>query len=540
MAGDWQPANAIERGLLDAVQRQDQHGYLSLLSSAPLLVLVEQDDTGRTVGWLTSTVDSHTYLLGYTSPESLALVAGDRDAPYLTATVEDLAHRWPEPTWWLAVNSGLPVEGLVSPAYLLSLTEQLTLEDMTAVSPAPVGTDVVAPTASLPEQRAGQPRRPPAAGAPRTADETETKPRPAARFEPVNDVEREMLAATRRGDTDSYLRALVLAEVLVPVTDRAAARNGPTTGWRTVEAYGEPSIPLFTSRRRLAERLGDVPFRTEGALDVIRRWPDPTLTLAVNPDTAVGATLPGPRVLELAQWAVQVGLIDSVDIDSGDIDSRDIDPGVIDTAEVEPADIEPVGIEPPNVEPADIEPADIEPADIDADDIGAVDTEAEAAVVGIEEVPAESAVVDEAPAEDAAPDPHLDWLQKVLPHDHVAFYRQRRYHMVSGHIHRVRDVGQVTPAELYQALGLDGPDSGFGPKDPHVHVIRWPAHGDGRYGDPERPVMEGEVPQGRVVAVPLPHGALLCRIDRSAGMTVVATYDADHREWRTATGEEHG
>jgi hypothetical protein len=131
-------------------------------------------------------------------------------------------------------------------------------------------------------------------------------------------------------------------------------------------------------------------------------------------------------------------------------------------------------------------------------------------------------------------------MQKVLPHDHVAFYRQRRYHMVSGHIHRVRDVGQVTPAELCRRLGLDGPDSGFGPNDPHVHVIRWPAHGDGRYGDPERPVVAGEVPQVRVAAVPLPHGALLCRIDRGAGMTVVATYDADHREWRTTTGEEHG
>jgi hypothetical protein len=110
--------------------------------------------------------------------------------------------------------------------------------------------------------------------------------------------------------------------------------------------------------------------------------------------------------------------------------------------------------------------------------------------------------------------------------------------MVSGHIHRVRDVGQVAPTELYQRLGLDGPDSDFGPKDPHVHVIRWPAHGDGRYGDPERPVTTGEVPQARVVAVPLPHGALLCRIDRGAGMTVVATYDADQREWRTTTGEE--
>jgi hypothetical protein len=482
-------------------------------------MLVRQDDAGQTVGWLTSTADSHPYLLGYTSPESLAAVAGDRDAPYLTATIEDLAHRWPDPTWWLAVNSGLPVEGLVSPAYLASLTEQPVTESTEIATTTQATPTATAQTPTAPQtERSGQPgdERRAAPGRPRELDteprrtgQPSAKPRPAARFEPANDVERDMLAAARRGDTDSYLRALVLAEVLVPVTDRGAARNGPTTRWRTVEAYGEPSIPMFTSRRQLSERLGDVPFRTEGALDVIRRWPDPTLTLAVNPETAVGATLPGPQVLELARWAAQVGLIDSADI------------------EAEPAPTEQVPVEQVPVEESRAEEAPVEEPALGA---------APAEETPLEDVPGEQADPDTA----QAPDPHLDWMQKVLPHDHVAFYRQRRYHMVSGHIHRVRDVGQATPADLYQRLGLDGPDSGFGPNDPHVHVIRWPAHGDGRYGDPPRPVTTGEVSQARVVAVPLPHGALLCRIDRGAGMTVVATYDADQREWRTATGEEPG
>ncbi|HEX2418190.1 MAG TPA: hypothetical protein VHJ83_08740, partial [Micromonosporaceae bacterium] len=93
MAGDWQPANALEQGLVDAVRQQDQHAYLELLSGVPLLVLVRQDATGRIVDWLLSIADSQTFLLGYTSPEALATVAAGRDAPYLTATIEELAQR---------------------------------------------------------------------------------------------------------------------------------------------------------------------------------------------------------------------------------------------------------------------------------------------------------------------------------------------------------------------------------------------------------------------------------------------------------------
>jgi hypothetical protein len=451
--GDWQPANALEQGLVDAVRRQDQHAYLALLSGVPLLVLVRQDGTGRIVDWLTSTTDSQTFLLGYTSPEALATVAGGREAPYLTATIEDLAERWPDPRWWLAVNSGLPIEGLVSPAYLNSLVQA-------APAASRVETEqVTEPGSTSPEVAEPAPVEP------------EPVAVPAASFAPANPVERDLLDASRRGDTDSYLRALLSTEVLVPMADGHGGEAGP--GWRTVEAYGELSIAVFTSWERLSDRLGDVPFRTEESLVVIRDWPDPALALAVNPGTPVGATLPGPQVLELAEWAVGAGLIDVLDEET------------------------PTGATP-------------EPPEATAPE----------------------------PPPGPEPDPYADWLQKVLPHDHVTFYRQRRYHMVSGHVHRIRDVGRASPTELYRLLGLDGPGSGFGPNDPHVHVIRWPAHGDGRYGDQERPVAAGQVPQSRLAAVPLPHGATLCRVDRDAGVTVVASYDADHREWREETGGE--
>ncbi|HEX6074605.1 MAG TPA: SseB family protein [Micromonosporaceae bacterium] len=488
MAGDWQPANALERGLVDAVRRQDQHSYLALLSGVPLLVLVRQDGTGRTIDWLTSITDSQTFLLGYTSPESLAAVAGGRDAPYLTATIEELADRWPDPRWWLAINSGLPVEGLVSPAYLASLTQAAPADSRMETDSRPV-------TEPLPAEP--QPQREPAA------------------FEPANSVERDLLDASRRGDTDTYVRTLLLAEVLVPVADepRQAATGHAGIPWQTIQAYGEPSIPVFTSLDRLSERLGDVPFRTEEILVLVRNWPDPALALAVNPDTPVGATLPGPQVLELAGWAVGAGLIDAPDYEADELDVAEAAAEA--AAEAEPAQEAPAEESTPEAEP--IPEAARTPAAMPTPEA---------------ETPAAE------PSGGPEPDPHADWLQKVLSHEHVSFYRERRYNIVSGHVHRIRDVGQVPPAELYRLLALDSPE--FGPNDPHVHVIRWPAHRDGRYGDPDRPVVTGTVPQTRVAAVPLPHGALLCRIDRGAGVTVVASYDADHREWRTATGEERG
>ena len=72
---------------------------------------------------------------------------------------------------------------------------------------------------------------------------------------------------------------------------------------------GEQFLVVFTSRDRLSEHFAE-PTRTVGVkfLELIRNWPDPDWSFAVNPNTPVGAKYPGPQVIALASWAAEAGL----------------------------------------------------------------------------------------------------------------------------------------------------------------------------------------------------------------------------------------
>ncbi len=480
MVAGWQPATGLERTLFEAIQQGNQAEYLRLLAEAALLVPVQQDANGQTTGWVTSTSGGRTYLLGYTSATALAGVAGDRQVPYLTTSAPELARRWPDPEWWLAINSGLPIEALISPEYLAQLRSTVPAPDAAPVTADSSATTKLPDAAAGPQAAAVSPAgaesRGEAAGTGVSdADEDLTDEDLADelpdladpdRFQPGNETETAMLDAVEQGDTDAYLKALIVAELLVPES------GGGADAWPRIRISGQPAIPLFTSMTRYAERYGDAPYRLVEAITAIRDWPASDVALALNPGTPVGAHLPGLQVAELSGWAAEIGLLDILE-DAGEEGGSEVETPLHATPTAPP---EPVG-----------------------------------------------------------------WLQKLLPHEHVDFYQQRGYHLVSGFVHPLRAVGEgIQPARLYQLLGLDGPDSVFSPEDPQVHVVRWPGYGDGRYGDPDRTPGSGVVPQYRVAGVPLPHGALLIRIDRAGEESVVASFDADSRQWRTAGSGEAG
>jgi hypothetical protein len=131
-------------------------------------------------------------------------------------------------------------------------------------------------------------------------------------FEPANAVERDLYDAADGGSTDAFLSTLLLAMVLVPVADSSrpgSAPGEPGFAFRTEELDGEQFLVVFTSRDRLAEHYAE-PTRTVGVkfLDLIRNWPDPAWSFAVNPSTPVGAKYPGAQVIALANWAAEAGL----------------------------------------------------------------------------------------------------------------------------------------------------------------------------------------------------------------------------------------
>jgi hypothetical protein len=131
-------------------------------------------------------------------------------------------------------------------------------------------------------------------------------------FAPANEVERDLYRAVDEASTDSFLSTLLLATVLVPVAHNSRPGSAPGESgfaFRTEEIEGDRFLVVFTSRDRLAEHFAE-PTRTVGVrfVDLIRNWPDPAWSFAVNPTSPIGARYPGPQVIALASWAVEAGL----------------------------------------------------------------------------------------------------------------------------------------------------------------------------------------------------------------------------------------
>ncbi|GIE57596.1 SseB family protein [Actinoplanes octamycinicus] len=131
-------------------------------------------------------------------------------------------------------------------------------------------------------------------------------------FVPANETERELREAADAGNTDVFLSTLLLANVLVPVAHHSRPGSAPGESgfaFQPEEVEGEKFLIVFTSKDRLSEHFGE-PTRTVGVrfYELIRNWPDPNWSFAVNPGTPVGAKYPGTQIIALANWATEAGL----------------------------------------------------------------------------------------------------------------------------------------------------------------------------------------------------------------------------------------
>ncbi len=134
----------------------------------------------------------------------------------------------------------------------------------------------------------------------------------AEEFVPANEVERELQDAADTANTDVFLSTLLLAKVLVPVANNSRPGSAPgESGFAFLpeDVDGERFLIVFTSKDRLFEHFGE-PTRTVEArfYELIRNWPDPSWSFAVNPGTPVGAKYPGAQIIALANWATEAGL----------------------------------------------------------------------------------------------------------------------------------------------------------------------------------------------------------------------------------------
>jgi hypothetical protein len=243
------------------------------------------------------------------------------------APVEELTEEVPgalaepaaESTATRSLFSPLVIEGTVVESRDLPVTEAIPLGSGASAPPTP--------EPSAPEPVAEPAPAPAPAPAPEPAPDPEPalnaepapdpEPEPGPEFRAANDVEEELLAAAGAGSTDTFLSTLLLARVLLPVAPDSApgSRPGePGFVWRTERLDGETYVVVYTSPERLADHL-DEPVETVRVkfARLIRRWPDEAWSFAVNPNTPVGAKLPGEQIVALANWAAEVGLGDDAE-----------------------------------------------------------------------------------------------------------------------------------------------------------------------------------------------------------------------------------
>jgi YD repeat-containing protein len=134
-------------------------------------------------------------------------------------------------------------------------------------------------------------------------------------FVAVNSVEENLLEAAHQHRTDRFLSTLLLAKVLVPGWDDNDVPDPQR--WSIDDIGDKKHLVVYTSQERMVGHLG--PSCSGGwarFTTLISMWPGEHLSFAVNPDTPVGATLPGNEVVALASWAAKMGLTDDLDPDA--------------------------------------------------------------------------------------------------------------------------------------------------------------------------------------------------------------------------------
>lgn len=549
---DWAPATEAESAMRDALRVGDQEHYFRILARMDLLLPVSAEAIGgrAPLGWGTWTAGSRTHVLAFTSPEAMYACLSDHGRASRKIAFRELAAAWPNLEWWLAVNPGLPIEGYL-PAWFVSqlargdvrlpgrsgggraraeqaeplgrarvaVPGQIRLPDATppaepaapaprsperpAADPVPRAPTVPVPIPPGPSARlvpAPAPPEPVPERAPEPVPEAPPEPAPArtVAFEPVNDLERDLLAAHRTGSSGTYLSVLLLAKVLLSVAEGAdpAVRPGQDGFvWRTEKIDDQICVVVFTAPERVAAHLVE-PVTTIDVrfLQMIRAWPDEGWSLAVNPGTAIGVTLPGGQITALASSAAEVGLGD----DAGE--AGESGAGAARRAR-----------------------------------------EMGTGAVGDSPIRMQKAV---APTQ-------VGWYLE-RGYDRVSGFVHREQEVA--HLR--------TPEALVAALGLRYEGSPFADVTDEIYVLRWPAYRHSLYRIPyggrseaamaamegwviERAPFRGNgfapadsgdvIAEFKVDSVRLPHGAQLWRLRADGSATLAATLDADGPAWRRET-----
>jgi hypothetical protein len=267
----WEPANATEQALAQALASGDQRAYFRIVSTADLY-LPQFLGAGPPDGqqFVTANLFGHTFLPVFTSIEALVIsevseIAGG----YALTNYAELRQKWPVPEWRLAVNPGTPIDAYVA---------------IEAVENAAVG-EVALPTAA--EMILGA-----------AAEEAVAEPPPALEV----GYDEALTAAAQQGDVDAYVRILLDAVVILPTARPVADGSAlfePDFPWRLTGS----SIEVFTSADTLRQAYPAPPPTIPVSFPVLLGlWPEGR-AMSVNPGSRIGVEIPAEQVKMLLLWS---------------------------------------------------------------------------------------------------------------------------------------------------------------------------------------------------------------------------------------------
>ncbi|GAA1030213.1 hypothetical protein GCM10009557_21430 [Virgisporangium ochraceum] len=254
-ASPWQPTNEVEARLAEAATKDDRAGFFTILMSAPLFLPQMVDDPDTATGasnedYVTFTTDDVTYLLAFTSLDTLQASLGDAANGYVESDYETLRAGLEGTDLQIGFNLGTPID-----AWL----------DAESLARAAAG-EILVPT-----------------GKEMTELLEVADPANAEAVDEAADAELEAFV-------DDYLTRIVSGDVLV-ASQNGVALVKPVDGVPSVEAYSEDQyVPPGTATTA-------IPF-----MQLVATWPAAAQQLAVNPGTPLEFMLPAEVLTAFSQY----------------------------------------------------------------------------------------------------------------------------------------------------------------------------------------------------------------------------------------------
>jgi hypothetical protein len=127
----WRVDNAVEAQLLEALTGERAADAASIVQAAdlalPVTAAAYADEEAP--AWPTMIAGGQTWVVAYTSSESMRAGIGGAFEHARVCSLAELAAGWPDPQWGLVLNPGLPVEIAMAASQLARLAAPSLLED---------------------------------------------------------------------------------------------------------------------------------------------------------------------------------------------------------------------------------------------------------------------------------------------------------------------------------------------------------------------------------------------------------------------------